>query len=405
MVAVLGAVAGFGAGCAHPAVRDSVRARAGIAIAIYTNEDTSYAVVDDRREVTLAGGMLELDDVDANASLASVVIEPLGDDGLVIGACHRDALVVPPSLASRGSPPPAPPPPSPTVAEVVVPLIRCGATGRSGPHRVRVLYVAPGLGFVAETDVAMTTPDRAVVATRYAVATPRRRGALADITLFAGSPGGESPPAVVAHGLAPLDGTTAIFAPPAREVAARLRFLLSVAADSDDYSPLGESPSLRGSDDSGGRVARTAARPTQLWLELAASVPAGALVAHVELAGDGARDAIVPAESVEHRARTTRAALWVDPTVLVTLERSPLRPTNRHVRSRTLITVANLGATPRSVLIEQTLPARADRVVESSWPDPPTLVSTAVRTELLVAPAGTARTRYVLATPAPDTVE
>ena len=200
--------------------------------------------------------------------------------------------------------------------------------------------------------------------------------------------------------LAPLDGTTAIFAPPAREVAARLRFLLSVASDSDDYA--GESPNLRGGDDGGGRGARTAARPTQLWLELAAAVPAGILVAHVELAGDAARDAIVPAGSVEHRARKTRAALWVDPTVLVTLERSTLRPTNRHVRSRTLITVANLGATPRAVAVEQTLPAREDRVVESSWPAPPILVSTAVRTELLVGPAGTARSRYVLATPAPD---
>src|SRR5205823_1149301 len=64
--------------------------------------------------------------------------------------------------------------------------------------------------------------DRATVTTRFAVATPNWN-VRADLVLYDGVPGGDRSPREVARGQATLDGATAVFVPPEREIPAQLR--------------------------------------------------------------------------------------------------------------------------------------------------------------------------------------
>nr|MBA2545147.1 hypothetical protein [Deltaproteobacteria bacterium] len=68
------------AGCPakHRAIENVPVARPseGTAIAIYV-ADSTFAVIDDRREVTVANGAVVLDRIDPAAQLPSLVIEPL----------------------------------------------------------------------------------------------------------------------------------------------------------------------------------------------------------------------------------------------------------------------------------------------------------------------------------------
>src|SRR5690606_25405655 len=124
-------------------------------IAIYGSEHGGYAVVDDRRMLQVEGRSILLPNIDPEAELASLVLEP-ADPALRIGPCTRERM---PADGTR-----------------FVPAVQCEVTAPPGRYLVRVLYATPSLRYRAQHDVDMRGASRVRVTSRYAITTPVWQG-------------------------------------------------------------------------------------------------------------------------------------------------------------------------------------------------------------------------------------
>ena len=386
------------AGCRPgPPVEPVAMPAVGVSIALYRDGEASYGVVDDRRWVEVTGTTLVLDHVDPGAALPSLVIEALGPTDLRVGQCTRDHVSYADDAKTAlerygewqvrrrqqmldGTEPE----PEPTAAPLVVSSLRCRVVAAAGRHLVRLLYVSPRLGYRAQHDVTMAAGDRATIATRFAIETPRW-SAVADVTLFHGLPGGEHAPAQIGRGSIQLDGSTAVLAAAPREVPARLRWIY------DGAIRVG-----RGSE-TDVQWARDSVRAVWVWLELSGGeLPPGPVHAHVEAPGEAIRDALVPAGGRELLGATLRLPLWIDDTLHGMRSRMVIGADGASLADRFVISVANTGEVAREVWIEERLRTSRRRTLRGGWPTKPALVHDRARTPLVIKPGATERTGYVI---------
>ena len=411
----------------------------GVSIAMYgTGGGGAFGVVDDRRWIDVTDGQLWLDDIDPGAALPSLVIEALSGAPLQLGACERErmpslraaaaatatAAATGPSIGAmtnmpappplprryRGRYPrvpmnqvsdaaPAPPaPPGAAGAATYAPEVRCAIVGAPGRRLVRVLYVSTTLAYRGQHDVGLTAATTAHVATRFAIVTPQwraRDGApvRADVTLFDGVPGGDQAPVQIASGRIAIDGSTAVIAPPPRDVPARVRRVFDGAVDSD------------------ASVAQTDpewnAQPQQsvmVWLELPGTKLApGPVHVHAELPDDGSRDVVIPTELRKvdvaddaAKTETLRLPLWIDDQLLGNRVRTPVGQGGGRLTERAILSVSNNGEVEREVWIEERMRVAHKRVVDHAWPSKPALHGDTLRTKVTVKPGDIARTVYTI---------
>ncbi len=380
-------------GCHAEVVEHTATPPEGISIALYDRGDgTSYGVVDDRRwiEVT-AGHPITLERIDPGAALPSLVIESLAGGALVLGACWRATIDRPEDAADKadelgkrrlatirarirelGEEPEvaaavAPPTGAPTVSCEL-------AHAQPGRHLVRILYVSRTLGFRTQHALAMTTADRAVVTSHFAIATPpwHVRG---EVTLYDNLPGGDKPPRELTHGPVTLDGTTSVLALPAREVAAHLRRIYDGALI---VPGMAETDQMWNHRSTGNVV---------VWLELADIVLApGEVRVHVEQTGEPPRDVDLPARPRAPGTDTARLPLWDDPDLRGMRQPGVDHTDAASLADRLVYSVTNVGTVPHEVWIEEHLrPAKRRRVVRA-WPTKPAVHDDLLRTKLTIAP-------------------
>ena len=400
-------------------------ADAGISISLYSlgTPESSYGVVDDRRWVELTGKELVLEHIEPGASLASLVIEPLAGGSLAITRCIREALPEPPPK------PPAPvakPPPVPTIQigvpnadrrelrEILIrrmrekgkktpvkpepePMSRVDATvvctvdGAPGRHLVRILYVSTKLNYRVEHELAVTTPDRAKLVTRFAIATPSWHEH-ADVIVYDGVPGGERPPREVTRGPVALDGSIAILATPTRETAARVRRIYdgAVATPQVDVAD-----AAWNSESSHG---------VWVWLELPHTTLApGPVSAHVELPDELPHDVELPAgvRGTSDEDDLLRLPLWVDTQLTGTRQRFTDPSTDPSANDtglaeRLLLSVANQSDAPREVWVEEHVRRSRRRKLLRAWPKRPMASGDVVREKLVVKPHAIERVGYTV---------
>ncbi|MDQ3341006.1 MAG: hypothetical protein M4D80_38095 [Myxococcota bacterium] len=388
----------------------------GLAIAIYSNGERAYGVVDDRRTIEVAGNTVFLDRIDPASALQSLVIEPLGADPIHIISCVRervdDSAAALAQLAEargerkrrvivlndRHNNPTGDPfrfedtnamepaiRPSPSVLS---PIVRCRVKARAGKHLVRVMHVTSTLSFDTQHDLTMTAADRAHVTTRFAIATPTWRSR-ATVTLFDGIPGDKTPPVELARAPIVLDGSTAIIASSPRELPARLRSVYdgTKLEDGDDVKP---------SDIVWGRESR---HQVWVWLELSdasARLARGPLRAHLALPDAPIRDRSIAADLRVRTPEHTRYPLHVDEDLLGTRKRTIERADGVMITDRIALTVANLSAHPREVWVEERLRTAKRRSLAQSWPSRPTFSKDIARTKLTLAPNQTQRLGFTI---------
>ncbi|MDB4956320.1 MAG: hypothetical protein JWO36_3889 [Myxococcales bacterium] len=397
------------AACRRPVAHPGAIPAAGISIALYdAGSAGSYGVVDERRWIDLTGTHLELEQIDPGAALASLVIEPLAGPPLRVGGCMREQLPEssddqPTSnadreviearlrlLTSRVAPTKNPEPKAVTSQDATArfsPVVRCTVHGAPGRHLVRVLYVTTRLRFRAQHDVSMTAVDRATVASRFAIVTPAWH-AHADVTLFDGAPGGEHPPREVARGNVLLDGATVVIAAPPRSVRAQLRRIYDGAVLSSDV------PSTEA------MWGKESVQAVWVWLELEPmQLARGPMRVHLEVAEEGAREIDVPAEGRQQAGAEAplRLPLWVDESLRGMRQRFVDLGESSSLAERFLLSVANLGETPREVWIEEHVRSAHHRRVVRAWPNKPILAGDRLRNKLTVAPGKIERVGYTVA--------
>jgi hypothetical protein len=244
---------------------------------------------------------------------------------------------------------------------------------------VRVLYVSRALGYRAQHDVAITAPDRATVASRFAIATPAWH-ARATVTIFAGVPGTEHPPRELTRGPVMLDGATAVLAVAPRTLPAELRWIYDGALSGpDDSSPRD-------------RAWHRASHPAVwVWLELH-DAPAGGLLAsaaahvHVELPGEPVRDVDVPAAAQRRATTGLGLPLWIDPQLHGRRDRVTSSPEDGALSDSFSLSVANTGPVAREVWIEEQLRPTRRHAVVRAWPGAPALIQHLLRLKLAVPP-------------------
>lgn len=390
-------------GCHPPRpVPAEVTPAPGITMAFYRTAGTSYTVVDDRRLVEVRGGVLELDHVDPGAALPSLVIEPLGGSPLVIGQCDRahETRALPPETAlerfgawqerrakmqAEGEVL-AEPQAGPEATETVVsPVVRCAVTGATGKQLVRVLYVSSQLGYRAQHDVRMTSPDRVTVETKFSISTPAWSDR-AEVVLYEGLPGGDRPAVEVARGQLVLDGSTGVIGAPAREVPARIRRVFDGAIRSGVGNA--DEPSW----------GRDSVHAVWVWLELERTTLAPGLThAYLALAGERPRDIDVPAAGREETRTGSRLPLWIDPDLRGVRNRIVTGADGTSPVDRFSVSVSNVGGEPRDVWVEEKLRPAKRRTVVNGWPAKPALGADSVRTKVTVKPGGTERVTYTVA--------
>jgi hypothetical protein len=388
----------------------------GLAIAIYSNGERGYGVVDDRRTIEVAGDTVFLDRIDPASALQSLVIEPLGSDPIRIISCVREriddsAAALAQLTQARGErrrrvivlsdvhgnptadrfhfedtdamEPAIRPSPS-----VLSPIVRCRVNARAGKHLVRVMHVTSTLTFATQHDLTMTAADRAHVTTRFAIATPTWRSR-ATVTLFDGVPGDKTPPAELARAPIVLDGSTAIITSPSRDLPARLRSVY-------DGTKLDDSDDVKPSDIVWGRESRN---QVWVWLELSdasARLPRGPLRVHLELPDPPIRDVAIAADLRAQTPEHTRYPLYVDHDLLGTRERTIERADGVMITDRIALAVANLGAQPREVWVEERLRTARRRSLVQAWPSRPTFSKDIARTKLTIAPGKTQRLGFTI---------
>ncbi|MEO8844189.1 MAG: hypothetical protein ABI591_18500 [Kofleriaceae bacterium] len=400
---------------------------AGISISLYSlgTPESSYGVVDDRRWVELAGNQLVLEHIEPGASLASLVIEPLSGGTLAIERCVREALPEPPPKPAApivAQPPPAvvvPVPvsdqqslareimlrrlraeqikkqiakPEPEAMARVDATVVCTVGGTPGRHLVRILYVSTKLDYRVQHALTVTTPDRAKLVTRFAIATPAWHEH-ADVIVYDGVPGGQRPPTEVTRGAVALDGSIAILSTPARETAARVRRIYDgavVTPQVDVADAAWNSESSHG---------------VWVWLELPHTTLApGPVSAHVELPDELPHDVELAAGvrgTSEDDDDTLRLPLWVDTQLIGTRLRftdpsAGPSESDSGLAERLLLSVANQSDAPREVWVEEHVRRSRHRKLLRAWPKRPTATGDVVREKLVVKPHAIERVGYTV---------
>jgi hypothetical protein len=440
----------------------------GITVAVYVGAGQRYAVVDDRRTIEVTGRRVLLDRIEPRAALETLVIEPLGAarGALVIEQCARawlrsDPADVPEPGATSASAAadaarlarvlrggrlpvtkhpdlptsqagPAEPDEALASSGAVVstlafgepgrpldggasPLVECTVTGPPGRHRVRVHYVTASAGFQIRHEIAMTSPDRATISTRFTVPTPAW-GARGELALYDGVPGAGDPPRELGRGPATFDGGIAVLGSPPREVPARLvrvfdgmrrppgddgaetawgrgsRHDVRVLLELDEPRLLPAPAHVQISVDGGdAHDISTAYAPA--WATPASSgppVPDGVFVGEA-IARDRSRLATPAPRSrpelpEDAPSGPTRIPLWLDPQLRGTRVRAVERTSRASLTDHLELTVANTGSEPREVWIEEPLrPARRRELVRAR-PRSPELAGGVARLRLVVAP-------------------
>lgn len=367
---------------------------AGISIALYQLGDQSYAVVDDRRWVDVSGGTLVLDHLDPGATLPTLVLEPLANSALAVGACSREIaemplgddkkkpVLDPDAIEEEVAEHPEMPLKSLQQRVVATSSVRCAVTGPPGKHLVRVLYVSTTLSYRAQHDIAMTAAAHVTLTTRYAITTPAW-GGKADVTLFDGMPGREQAPIEIARGQVVLDGTTAILAVPSRAIDARLRRVYS-----------GEMSNGSSDDDA---ISDTV-NAVWVWLELETSrLAPGPVRASVSLIDEDEHDVDVPASAREQGTTSLRLPLWIDPTLRGSKVRRRVGREGADMAEWFSVGITNTGVETREVWIEQKLQEGARRrLVTYGQPTKPTLGKQRARAKLVVPPQQTARAAFTI---------
>jgi hypothetical protein len=368
VVAVALAVAPVG--CARRARAPSVAPDGpGVTIAIYLHPGGQLAVVDDRRWVELDGTTLVLDRIDPGAALASLVIEAPG--GKDVGACTRERI----------------PGGTDVVPRAALPVLTCAARGAPGRHLVRISYVSTALGYRAGHEIVMTEPARATLVSRFAVATPRW-GVRGELALYDGAPGLEDPPRELARREVTLDGSTAVIALSAREIAAALRWIYAGAPDpdralEDDAVDLDLGLAQRGSHD--------------VWVSLelpGMHLAPGPVHVRVELPDEGLHEVTVPAAA---RGAPVRLPLWIDDTLRGLRQARIVLDDGDVLVERLRHGVANRGTQTREVLVEERLRAARRRRIEHAWPARPKVHGEVAQTRLVIGPGGLERAGFTIA--------
>jgi hypothetical protein len=362
-------------GC-HPAAHPTPPAALGVTISLYGGA-APYAVVEERRALVLDGNALTLDHVDPAADLATLWIEVLDDPRVAIGQCARPELA-----GSDGSD-------DELVPVEISPVVRCRVTGGRGRHVVRVAYMTPALTARAEHAIAMTAPDRAQLVTQFAVATPRW-GERGELRVFDQPP---SPSGGARHELARrdavLDGSTAIIATSPRELVAHRRWIYTGAVPSPGVEP--------------STTTWHAESTRDVWVDLELetdALPAGTLRVHVALPGEPVRDVDV-AGALVVGPNELRVPLWIDPELSGARERVEATGDGNRVDQLTL-SVANLGATPREVWVEEAARPGPHRRLTGARPSMPTIHGDVLRSVLEVAPRAIEQVRYAIEYEATD---
>lgn len=380
--------------CKQPRIEPVAVPTEGLAIAIYavpnpTSGDGALAIIDDRRVVEVANGSVTIDNIDPEASLPSLVIEPLGGD-LVVEQCVRERIDASDGgLDTLAAAKPLPrtdamarESPSATLpAGVLSPLVRCTVRGKPGRHLVRILYTARGFRFHAQHDIAMTTPERARIATRFAIETPRwnRRGS---IILYDRPPGGREPPRELVAGAITLDGGTSVIALPVQDAPARLRTVYDGGVKND----------LRPRDPGWRREAQTI---VWVWLELDTVLVKGPVHAHIDVGGDVHEMDIPPSER-ERLGTGMRVPLWIEAGLRGGRQRWVESSDDGNLVERFQLSVSNSTDAPRDVWIEEHLRPAKHREPRSGSPGKPTLVNDLARSHVTVGPHTTERIAYTL---------
>jgi len=405
------AVAVAAVACTHsPRPEPIATPPAGISIAVYQRAgEGASAVIDDRRRVTIAGPTLVLEGIDPLAVLPSLVIEPLGAGALAVGACVRDRIATEPTardaleefgrkqerLVRERVWNQTHAEPFPARDDTAVPrtiassTLRCAVTAAPGDYFVRVLYVTASMSYRAQHDVTMTSADHATIASRFAI-TPASWGGRAPtpvtVRLFDGRPGATEAPREIARGTIVLDGSTSVLLAPPRELSVRLRRIYDGAFRHGGTS----SSNLTWGSDS--------AQAIWVWLEVdGVRLAPGTLHAHVEVPGEAIRDVDVPADRREQTRERFRAPLWIDEQLRGQRTRTSPTADAEHLVDRFQIAVANAGAAPREVWIEEHLrDARPHQVVQA-WPRAPAIARDRVQLKLVVPPGAIERTSFTLA--------
>ena len=375
----------------------------GVSISMYRGtSDRMLSVIDDRRWVTITGSSLVLDHVEPDAQLPTLTIESLVGHPLTVVRCVRERLAVParPDGDGDGGGPDgedgdggdAGPPDrgllerSDEVAseqEAGGPSsdVRCEVEGGTGARLLRVSYVTSSLAYRVQHDVTMTAADRALVMTRFAIATPAW-GRHADVWLYEGEPGTGEAPRELARGSVALDGSTAILLAPEHEAPARLRRVFDGAL----HVPTAE-------DDDRAR-GQASVQAVWVWLELEdPALPLGPLHVHLALPGEAIRDLDVPAAGRAGSRRTRRFALWID-SQLRGVRRRATGASGPITVERFVVSVINTGEVPREVWVEERLRHAKHREVTNAWPAQPTVTGDRARTRLVIAPGSVERTGY-----------
>ena len=333
----------------------------GISIAVYDH----YSVIDERRWIDSDGKTLELAHVDPGAALASLVIEA---DGVRVGRCTRAHI----PHVGKGP-------------DQLDSIVRCAIDAAPGRHLVRVLYVSATLSYRAEHDVAVIAPDRARLASRFVLATPAW-GERADVVLYDGVPGGTHPPREIARGQVALDGAFAVLGAPPRDVPAQLRRVYDGVLPSREAAP---SDALWGRD---------SAQAIWVWLELPhVALAPGPVRVHVDVPGEAIRDVVVPAAGRRDAPRAVELPLWVDGDLHGMRQRFGDYASGAQLAERLLLSVANLGDTPRDVWIEERLRPARRHDLERTWPGKLAPAGDVVRTKVTIAPHKIERVAFTVA--------
>jgi hypothetical protein len=406
LLAVLVGV-GVGVGACTPPHTSTPQApaTAGVTIALYSLGDlaTSYGVVDDRRWVELTDHDLVLDHIDPGASLASLVIEPLGAGApLVIERCVREALpdpVRPPRSAPsagkpvdegttnlRGNGIAAPRHVEVPLPAHLAPIVRCAVAGGPGRRLVRILYVSHSLGYRTQHDLVMATADRAQLATRFTIATPAWRER-ADVVVFDGVPGGTRAPTELARGTVTLDGSVAILTTATHDVGARLRWI---------YDGAISTPDADGADVSwnAGSV-----HAVWVWAELPNTTLApGPIHVRVALPDQPERelDAAAGLRDKDRASGLLRIPLWADADLIGSRSRFSDGGDTGELAERLLLSVANTGEAPREVWVEEHVRPSRHRKIERAWPKRPMAAGDIVRAKVEVKPHAIERVGYTI---------
>lgn len=373
-----------------PPVLPVAKPTEGISIAVYTAGEAGFGVVDDRRRVLVKDGVITLDRIDPAAALPSLVIEPLGDKDLTIGACVRERVDTSAGslerLAQRREPARTDPDVSAVLqlASVLSPTVRCAATGASGERLVRVLYVAPSLRFRGHHDITVTA-DAATIATRFTFKTPEWK-ATAHVTLFEGLPGGEDPPRMLIDANVALDGGTAQLALPSRTAKPKLVTIFD-GGISDEAMPI--------TDPAWNRESR---RTVMTWVELADTrLPEGPARVHVAIPGTEAHDVIVTAKDFARVGKALRIPIATETTLTGNRRHVFDHLGDRGFSQRFELAVTNSGTAPREVWIEERLRPLRGRKITQAWPDAkPPVTHHAVRVRVIVAPRTTQRLGFTV---------